>query len=250
MPEYAKYSAFIQNFCANTAGDISFALYDIDQDGIRELILSHGTSEADWTNDVYTLENDTNVISIGTIGGHVMLYTAPDGNGIYSTFAHMGYESIDRFTKNGNALVDESIVYGREVRGDEEYTTFDKEIKLVSVSMSQQEPDVNSLDPDALKAIEGNWYTMGGAPYHFRAVFSQNMLEIYYPDSDEVSDRRLIVKVTKTDYGYFFEVNDANSGNYGYRLDLTDTGTLTMVDTTDPYSMDGYSATDSLVRNK
>ena len=84
MPEYAKYASFIQNLCANTAGTTEIALYDIDGDGIRELIFSHGTCEADWINDVYTLENDTNVISIGSIGSHVGLYTEPDGNGIYS----------------------------------------------------------------------------------------------------------------------------------------------------------------------
>ena len=132
MPEYAKYASFIQNLCANTAGTTEIALYDIDGDGIRELIFSHGTCEADWINDVYTLENDTNVISIGSIGSHVGLYTAPDGNGIYSQFGHMGYEKIDRFTKNGNALNEENIAT-TDV-GSGEYTTFDREIKLIPVS--------------------------------------------------------------------------------------------------------------------
>ena len=36
---------------------ISVALYDIDQDGIRELLISHGTCLADWVNDIYTLED-------------------------------------------------------------------------------------------------------------------------------------------------------------------------------------------------
>ena len=254
MPEYAKYQSFIQNFCVNTEGDIYFALYDIDQDGIRELILSHGTSEADWNNEVYTLENNADVISIGSIGGHVSLYTAPDGNGIYSTFGHMGYEKIDRFTKNGNTINQENIVDGRKIGANEDYTTFDREIKLIPVSENtniQQNQNSETADTEALKMIEGTWYTMGGAPYHFKAVFSGNVMSVYYPDSAVVNETRTVVSSTKTDYGYFFQINDGSGyGDYGYRLDLSDTGTLTLVETTDPNSMDGYSATDSLVRNK
>ena len=44
------------------------ALYDIDQDGIRELLISHGTCLADWVNDIYTLEDGKYVSYIGNVG--------------------------------------------------------------------------------------------------------------------------------------------------------------------------------------
>lgn len=252
MPEYAKYASFIQNLCANTAGTTEIALYDIDEDGIRELIFSHGTCEADWINDVYTLENDTNVISIGSIGSHVMLYTAPDGNGIYSQFEHMGYEKIDRFTKNGNALNEENIAT-TDV-GSGEYTTFDREIKLIPVSElggSQQDQSGDSQETEGLDLIAGMWYSQGGVPYHYKKIISGNAIEEYGPEATEPSDEETISEVIKTDYGYFFRLeNNGHGFNPAYRLELSNPETLIAVDTADPYSMDGYSGTDSLVRNK
>ncbi|MFR7378068.1 MAG: hypothetical protein ACLUTZ_14400 [Oliverpabstia sp.] len=58
MMEYAAYENVIADAGASS-GDfgISLALYDIDQDGIRELLISHGTCLADWVNDIYTLED-------------------------------------------------------------------------------------------------------------------------------------------------------------------------------------------------
>ena len=84
MPEYATYESVIADAGA-TEGNlgISVALYDIDQDGIRELIISHGTCLADWVNDVYTLQDGKYVSMIGTVGDQGMFYTAPDGNGMY-----------------------------------------------------------------------------------------------------------------------------------------------------------------------
>ena len=252
MPEYAKYASFIQNLCTNTAGTTEIALYDIDEDGIRELIFSHGTCEADWINDVYTLENDTNVISIGSIGSHVMLYTAPDGNGIYSQFGHMGYEKIDRFTKNGNVLNEENIAT-TDV-GSGEYTTFDREIKLIPVSElggGQQDQSGDSQEGEGLDLIAGTWYTQGGVPYHYKKIISGNTIEEYGPEATEPSYEETISEVIKTDYGYFFRLENNGYGfNPAYRLELSNPEVLISVDTADPYSMDGYSGTDSLVRNK
>lgn len=249
MPEYAKYASFIQNLCANTAGTTEIALYDIDGDGIRELIFSHGTCEADWINDVYTLENDTNVISIGSIGSHVGLYTAPDGNGIYSQFGHMGYEKIDRFTKNGNALNEENIAT-TDV-GSGEYTTFDREIKLIPVSElggGQQDQNGDSQEVEGLDLIAGTWYTWGGDPYHFKAVISGNTIKKYGPGATEPSLEETISEVIKTDYGYYYLVH-YGFGDAGYRYEVNDPENLLSVGA-DPYSTEGFSGTDSFCRNK
>ena len=69
MMEYAAYENVIADAGASS-GDfgISLALYDIDQDGIRELLISHGTCLADWVNDIYTLEDGKDVSYIGNVG--------------------------------------------------------------------------------------------------------------------------------------------------------------------------------------
>lgn len=84
MMEYAAYENVIAD--AEPLPEIlafSLALYDIDQDGIRELLISHGTCLADWVNDIYTLEDGKYVSYIGNVGRQGLFYTAPDGNGMY-----------------------------------------------------------------------------------------------------------------------------------------------------------------------
>ena len=76
---------------------ISLALYDIDQDGIRELLISHGTCLADWVNDIYTLEDGKYVSYIGNVGRQGLFYTAPDGNGMYFVW-------ISRISEDNNEL--------------------------------------------------------------------------------------------------------------------------------------------------
>lgn len=56
MPEYSSYAEVIEDTAATYDKNGNYALYDIDQDGTKELIISFGESDADWTNYVYTLE--------------------------------------------------------------------------------------------------------------------------------------------------------------------------------------------------
>ena len=69
------------NSYSNSGQDSLYALYDLDSDGIEELIVSTGTCEADWRNDIYTIENDM-VKSMGSFENTATLYKANDGNGI------------------------------------------------------------------------------------------------------------------------------------------------------------------------
>ena len=133
MTEYAAYENVIADAGA-TSGDfgISLALYDIDQDGIRELLISHGTCLADWVNDIYTLEDGKDVSYIGNVGRQGLFYTAPDGNGIYTVYGKMGYQSIERVTKVGKELKEESIE-NRQIGDNEDYTSYDRPIELLSV---------------------------------------------------------------------------------------------------------------------
>lgn len=106
MTEYAAYENVIADAGA-TSGDfgISLALYDIDQDGIRELLISHGTCLADWVNDIYTLEDGKDVSYIGNVGRQGLFYTAPDGNRMYFLYGYQGYQEITRITKSGKDIV-------------------------------------------------------------------------------------------------------------------------------------------------
>lgn len=151
MPEYAAYENVIADAGA-TSGDfgISLALYDFDQDGIRELIISHGTCLADWVNDIYTLEDGKYVSMIGTVGSQGLFYTAPDGNGVYFLYGMQGYQRISRVTKNGKEIA-ETLIESRELAENEDYTKFDNEIALLSpadIPTSGTSYDVEVTAPD------------------------------------------------------------------------------------------------------
>ena len=94
-----------------------------------------------------------------------------------------------------------------------------------------------------LKVTEEDQVVMNGQEIHAAPE--------YGPEATEPSDEETIREVIKTDYGYFFRLeNNGHGFNPAYRLELSNPETLIAVDTADPYSMDGYSGTDSLVRNK
>ena len=119
MTEYAAYENVIADAGA-ISGDfsISVALYDIDQDGIRELLISHGTCLADWVNDIYTLEDGKYVSYIGNVGRQGLFYTAPDGNGMYFLYGYQGYQEITRITKSGKDIV-QTLLESRELNANE-----------------------------------------------------------------------------------------------------------------------------------
>ena len=133
MTEYSSYESIInyESIKAENSSpytDVSVALYDIDQDGTKELILSHGTC-LDWVNDIYTLKDGKYVSQIGTIGSQGMFYTAPDGNGIYFLYGFQGYQEINRITKSGENIT-ETLIESRELGANENYTEFDNKIEL------------------------------------------------------------------------------------------------------------------------
>ena len=151
MPEYAAYENVIANAEATSGDfDISVALYDFDQDGIRELIISHGTCLADWVNDIYTLEDGKYVSMVGTVGDQGVFYTAPDGNGVYFLYGMQGYQRISRITKNGKEIT-ETLIESRELGENENYTEFDNSIALLSpadIPTSGTSYDVEVTAPD------------------------------------------------------------------------------------------------------
>lgn len=121
LEEYDSYISVIADTSGTYGGNGSFALYDLDQDGVRELITSAGTCLADWENCVYTLE-DGKVSMIGSFYNNVILYVAPDGNGLYTVYGMQGHEEINRLIKTGNEI-DVQPVQTRELAAGEEYYT-------------------------------------------------------------------------------------------------------------------------------
>ena len=100
-----------------------YYLYDIDGDGVKELLLPEGTCEADYMYQVYTIANGSAVYLGELSGGHTVFFEDTEGgNGssILLMQAHMGYERISRLTLSNGSLSEEEISE-RELGEEEEY---------------------------------------------------------------------------------------------------------------------------------
>ena len=83
----------------------AYALCDITDDGIPELIIKKGTCEADYNDDIYTYDG-AGIQSLGNIwSGHSSFYSN-SGNGMYQYNGHMGYGALYYIS-----LVDDEFVY-------------------------------------------------------------------------------------------------------------------------------------------
>lgn len=126
---FDRYGDVIYEVALAYGSDCEYALYDMDHDGTVELITSQGSSNADWSNTVYTVDNSGMLVEVGTFYGMVSLYAAENGNGIYSVYGHMDYQEVEWITKSGNALYTETILSGETV----EYYENDNPILMVGI---------------------------------------------------------------------------------------------------------------------
>ena len=100
-----------------------YYVYDIDKNGVRELIVQTGTCEADYMYEIYTIQ-DGKAVYLGEIaGGHTSFFADEKGGSedyIIQMYAQMGYERICHVSLQNGVPVSEEIS-SREVPADEEY---------------------------------------------------------------------------------------------------------------------------------
>lgn len=123
-----------------------YYIYDIDKDGVPELIIDENKSEAEKQIYVYTYDL-TNKESkyLGSEGsGHSSLCSVPNENGIMRHIAHMDYEYIDIISIVNDELAINNIISGKNCRiGDS--TEYDEPDNIIAGSEYLDYDDVNSL---------------------------------------------------------------------------------------------------------
>ena len=132
------YAAFIVELENEFPGNCTYSLYDINQDGRKDLLLSYGTCNADYENIIYTIDEDGAVSSTSPFYGLYTFYVAEDGNGLYEVRGNMGSEEVNRLTLQGNQAVEEPL-WSKDI-GDGAYYSNDN--PLVSAMGS----DLSLLD--------------------------------------------------------------------------------------------------------
>lgn len=204
----------ILNSYSNSGQDSLYALYDLDSDGIEELIVSTGTCEADWRNDIYTIENDM-VKSMGSFENTATLYKANDGNGIYAIYQHMDAEVVRQITKDGRQLGITVLSDGTE-SSEEIYDSNKNEIPwnetaaLTTATVSSEE---------AITSEERKEFFRGRADYYTNDEYLIVKISAW-EDSDEYDGELLVAKETRQapDYGA--------ASSYYLRYDSNETATI------------------------
>lgn len=101
----------------------SYALYDINQDGIMELLLYTGDGSVSSVYCIYSIISNE-LENIGEINGFSTCLSEKDGK-LYSNFGHSGYQIINRINYDGYLITVENVSEGDV--GDS-YTIYGKDI--------------------------------------------------------------------------------------------------------------------------
>lgn len=109
---------------ASVPNNISwYWLWDMDEDGILELIINEKTCEADALIRIYTYDG-SNAIQLGEQpGGHGGACYIDGTTGLVLEYAHMGYEWVNLINKNGNSITVTKLLDHEVGVGDEIGTT-------------------------------------------------------------------------------------------------------------------------------
>ena len=87
----------------------TYMLYDIDKNGIPELLIRYGVSEVGSHTSAYGYENGEVVLYGDIHSGHTSFYTWPGENGLAYNWQHMGGHFVDRVFLAGGELVQEKF---------------------------------------------------------------------------------------------------------------------------------------------
>ncbi len=114
-----KYKEIVRRYAADVPSDLkdcfSYYLYDINDDGVKELITEkYNSTERDF----YTFKNGKEVF-LGSFNLSNTEFMIPrDGNGLLMCYAHMDYCSVARLTISNNDAIKETYVYSADYVDD------------------------------------------------------------------------------------------------------------------------------------
>lgn len=117
-----------------------YYIYDLDKDGIPEIILDRGFPEAGRTGMLYRF-SDGNAVFVGEFSmSHCLFETYPAGNGILKIWGHMGGRAGYLMTME-NGLLSETELYNYPDGYEGEIPTFPSSVRI---------PEISTGDPDFL----------------------------------------------------------------------------------------------------
>lgn len=128
----AVYEPVLENYREQYGDDILYTMYDLDEDGAKELIVSYGTCMADWENTVYTYEA-SGAEEIGSFYAQVLLYQAEDGNGLYAVAGQMDEPRVWQITMQDGTLQKQNVENAQTEEGEDYYKN-DHPVEFVKIT--------------------------------------------------------------------------------------------------------------------
>ncbi|MCL2672416.1 MAG: hypothetical protein FWF10_10340 [Clostridiales bacterium] len=103
--DYALYESILKKVHDEYNDEyLTYCVYDLDGDGIAELIVLEGTCEADYAWMVYTIADHAVQYVDWFSGAHSALYVRAEG-GIYNMQGHMSIERLTEVTMENGEIV-------------------------------------------------------------------------------------------------------------------------------------------------
>lgn len=111
-----------------------YYLYDINHDGVYELLIHIGTCEADAMIGVYSIDDEEGLAELGEIGGGHTILTEKDKK-LYANYCHQGYQLVNEIQMVGWHdvwSVTQETVFEKDDLSD--YAQYGKAIKWYDIS--------------------------------------------------------------------------------------------------------------------
>ena len=150
------YNQQINEYYENYGSSTTVTKYDINGDGVDELILSHGDVDSDWNNDIYDFSSG-NASPVGTIHNEVTFYEPKDGNGIYSLWYVPGYQELSQITIDDEGRLNVKIIDKKELSGNSpEYQGNKIETYRLGDYLGEKDGSSEDYDSDTIEYYDMN----------------------------------------------------------------------------------------------
>lgn len=214
------YNQQINEYYENYGSSTTVTKYDINGDGVDELILSHGDVDSDWNNDIYDFSSD-NTSPVGTIHNEVTFYEPKDGNGIYSLWYVPGYQELSQITIDDEGRLNVKIIDKKELSGNSpEYQGNKIETYRLGDYLGEKDGSSEDYDSDTIEYYDmnrivdtKNWEICVTEAYKTSDDYPNIKVKCTITNTSK-SDKRFIMKgnvQAYADYKYYDGTGDWNN---------------------------------------
>lgn len=113
----AAYKKKVKSYPLGFSGDYLWGYYLVDLTGDKkaELMIQHGTCEADARTEIYTFKGGKLKKLAEVASGHTMYYDYPGHTGVIVFWCHMGYEGLSTMRIKGGKI-NTTAIGDREIK--------------------------------------------------------------------------------------------------------------------------------------